>query len=171
MKQNIMREIEIEKIVLNCGGIEEKLEKSVKLLEMITGRKAFKIKSNKRIPSFGISPGKLSGCKITIRDKEEIIGLLKRFFAALDNKLSTKQITENHISLGIREYIEIPGLEYNREIGMLGLEIDIVFTRKGKRVKIKKIKKGKYPKKQNVTREEIINILNKNFKVEVIKSK
>lgn len=171
MKQNPMREIEIEKIVLNCGGIDEKLEKSVKLLEMITGRKAFKIKSNKRIPSFGISPGKISGCKITIRDKEEIIGLLKRFFAALDNKLSTKQITENHVSFGIREYIEIPGLEYNREIGMLGLEIDIVFTRKGKRVKIKKIKKGKYPKKQNVTIEEIVNILNKNFKVEVIKSK
>ena len=166
-----MRDIEIEKIVLNCGGIEEKLEKSVKLLEMITGRKAFRIKSNKRIPAFGISPGKLSGCKITLRDKEKIIGLLKRFFAALDNKLSSKQITENHVSLGIREYIEIPGLEYNREIGMLGLEIDIAFTRKGKRVKIKKIKKGKYPKKQNVAREEIINFLNKNFKVEVIKNK
>ena len=38
-----MREIEIEKMVLNCGGLGEKLEKSVKLLELITERKVYKI--------------------------------------------------------------------------------------------------------------------------------
>ena len=31
--ENKMREIEIEKLVLNCGGTEDKLEKSIKLLE------------------------------------------------------------------------------------------------------------------------------------------
>ena len=31
MEDNKMREIEIEKMVLNCGGLGEKLEKSVKL--------------------------------------------------------------------------------------------------------------------------------------------
>ena len=46
MKQelaNKMREVEIEKIVLNCGGIDEKLERSVKLLELITKRKVQKV--------------------------------------------------------------------------------------------------------------------------------
>ena len=170
MKQNPMREIEIEKMTLNCGAIEDKLEKSVKLLEMITGRKVSKRKSNKRIPGFGISPGKLSGCKVTIRDKEQISSLLKRFFAALDNRISKKQVATNHVSLGIKEYIEIPGLEYNREIGMLGFDIDLAFKRKGKRVKMKKIKAGKYPKKQDVTKQEIIEFLNKNFKLEVADS-
>ena len=47
--KNVMREIEIEKIVLNCGGIGDKLEKSVKLLEMITGMKHYKTKAKKRI--------------------------------------------------------------------------------------------------------------------------
>jgi len=166
-----MREIEIEKIVLNCGGIEDKLEKSEKLLKMITGRKIQRIKSSKRIPTFGISPGKESGCKVTMRNQEEIKNLLKKLFAARDNKISQKQITENNASFGIREYIEIPGLEYNREIGMLGLEISIVFKRKGKRVKLRKIKQGKYPKKQNVTKQEITDFLKKNFKLEVTKSK
>jgi large subunit ribosomal protein L5 len=167
MEQNKMRNVEIEKIVLNCGGIEDKLERSIKLLEIITKRKVQIIKSTKRLPGFGISPGKKSGCKITIRKKQEIVGILKRLFAAVDNRISPKQIVENHASFGIREYIEIPGMEYNREIGMLGLEIDIAFKRKGKRVKIKKIKKGKYPKRQNVTKQEIVDYLIKHFNLEI----
>ena len=51
-EQNPMRTIEIEKIVLNCGAIEDKLDKSVKLLEMITKRKVYKIKAKKTIPAF-----------------------------------------------------------------------------------------------------------------------
>ncbi len=168
MVKNKMQEIEIEKMVLHCGGTEDKLEKSVKLLEMITKRKIYKARSTRRIPAFGISPGKESGCKVTLRDKKEIIELLKRFFAVSDNQISKKKITENQVCFGVNEYIEIPGLEYQREIGILGFEVDIVFKRKGKRVKIKKIKKGKYPKRQNIKTEEIIKFLNKNIGVEVI---
>ncbi len=167
MKTNKMQDIEIEKIVLNCGGVDDKLERSVRLLEYLTKRKPQIIKSTRRIPDFGISPGKKSGCKVTIREIKEINGLLKRFFAAVDNKLSEKQITENHASFGIKEYIEIPGLEYIRDIGILGFEITIVFARKGKRVKLRKIKKGKFPKRQNVTSQEIRDYLIKHFNLEV----
>ena len=34
-KKNIMREIKIEKVVLNIGGVGEDLEKGVKLLKLI----------------------------------------------------------------------------------------------------------------------------------------
>jgi len=169
IKQNPMKEIEIEKLVLNCGGTDDKLEKSERLLKMISSdKKIYKIKSTRRIPAFGISPGKESGCKVTIRDKAKIIDLLKRFFAALDNEIKKKQITENHFSFGIKEYIEIPGLEYDREIGILGFEASLVFKRKGKRVKMKKIKKGKYPKRQNVTKQEINDFLIKTLGVRIV---
>jgi large subunit ribosomal protein L5 len=165
---NPMKEVEMEKLVLNCGGTDDKLEKSVRLLKMITvDRKVYQTKSTKRIPAFGISPGKRSGCKVTIRDKKKIIDLLKRFFAALDNEIKKKQITENHVSFGIKEYIEVPGLEYDREIGILGFEASLVFKRKGKRVKMRKIKKGKYPKRQIVTKQEITDFLIKHFRVEI----
>jgi len=167
--QNTMRDIEIEKMVINCGGVEDKLERSIKLLELITKRKVQVIKSSKRIPDFGISPGKKSGCKVTIRDKNEIITLLKRFFAAIDNNLSKRQIVENHFSVGVKEYIEVPGMEYNRDIGILGFEADVSFIRKGKRVKLRKIKQGKYPKKQNVTKEEITDFLKKHLKINITK--
>ena len=129
--KNKMQEPEITKLILNCGGVGDKLEKSVKLLTIITGgRKICKARATKRIPDFGISPGKECGCKVTLRDKKEIIALLKRFFAAIDNKIKERQIVANHLSFGIREYIEIPGLEYNRDIGILGFEATLVFSRK-----------------------------------------
>jgi large subunit ribosomal protein L5 len=167
MEKNKMKHIETEKMVLNCGGLAEKLEKSVKLLEMVTNRKIIITKSTKRIPDFGISPGKESGCKVTIRDKKDIDTLLKRFFSAISNKISNKKITENQFSFGIEEYIEIPGLEYKREIGMLGFDITVVFKRKGKRVILRKIKRGKYPKRQAVTKQEIIEYLTKHYGVEI----
>jgi len=96
--ENPMREPQIEKMVINCGAIEDKLERSVKLLKMITGNTSVhQISSTKRIPAFGISPGKKSGCKVTIRDKDKIIKLLKRFFAAINNQISHKKIVDNHV--------------------------------------------------------------------------
>jgi len=165
--KNNMREIEIEKLVLNCGGTEDKLERSVNLLKKITDRKVQRLQSTRRIPAFGISPKKQSGCKVTMRNKGQIKDLLMKFFAALDNTISAKQITENHVSFGIKEYIEIPGLSYEREIGILGFEASVVFKRKGKRVKMKKIKRGRLPKKQQVTKEEITEYLEKVFELEV----
>tara|TARA_Y100000310_G_scaffold338211_1_gene427233 strand:- start:857 stop:1396 length:540 start_codon:yes stop_codon:yes gene_type:complete len=168
-KENIMKELEVEKMVINCGGVDDKLEKSIKLLEKITeNRKIYQISSTRRIPAFGISPGKKSGCKVTIRNKEKIIELLKRFFAAVDNEISSKKIVENHVSFGVNEYIEVPGLEYDRDIGILGFEVSVVFKKKGKRVKMKKIKQGKYPKRQAVSKEEIIEFLTKHIGVEVV---
>jgi large subunit ribosomal protein L5 len=166
--KNKMQEIEIEKMVLNCGGTEDKLEKSVKLLKMISGKTVLKTTSTRRIPAFGISPGKESGCKVTLRNKTQIKDLLERFFVAVDKEISNKKIVENQFSFGMEEYIEIPGLEYDRDIGILGFDITIVFKRKGKRVVLKKIKKGKYPQRQRVRKEEIIEFLNKNFGVEVV---
>ncbi len=166
--KNPMQEIEIEKMVLHCGGTEDKLEKSIKLLEMISGsKKIYVVRSTRRIPTFGISPGKKSGAKITIRDKIKIKELLERFFVSMDNELPKKQITTNQVCFGIPEYIEIPGLEYNRDIGITGFEVMLVFKRKGKGVKLRKIKKGKYPKRQNVTKAEIEDYMESKFSLEI----
>jgi len=154
-------------MVLHCGGTDDKLEKSVKLLKKIVDGKIFIRKSTRRIPAFGISPGKQSGCLITVRDKDKINNLLERFFSSLDNQISGKQITENQFCFGIHEYIEVPGIEYERDIGILGFEVMLVFKRKGKRVKLKKIKRGKLARKQNVTKEEITDYLIKNFELEI----
>lgn len=164
-EDNPMRKIVIEKVVLSGRGIDNELEKSFRLLKKITKKNPTKKITGKRIPGFGVRPKMQVGCLVTLRGKEAA-DLLKRLLAAIDNQLKKKQVTENHFSFGIPEYIEIPGEEYDREIGIIGLGVTIVFARKGKRVVRKKIKQGRLPEKQKITKEEIIKFMQQNFKTQ-----
>ena len=158
---NKMREIKIEKVVLNVGGTAEELEKGFRLLKLLTGKTPVKTQSKKRIPSWGVRPKLEVGAVITLRkDFEE---LLKKFLVTIDNTLKEKQISENNFSFGIKEYIEIPGMEYQREIGIRGFDITVSFKRCGRRVKLRKIKRGKIPKRQAINKEEIIKFMEENF--------
>jgi len=160
-KENPMRKIKIEKVVLSVGGIGDSLEKGFKLLEFLTGKKPSKKISKKRIPSLNVRPGLETGALVTIRKNPEII--LKKMLIAIENVLKKKQVSENNFSFGIKEYIEIPGTEYQREIGIMGLDVTVVFKRTGKRVKLKKSRRGKIPKKQRISKEEIIKFMEENF--------
>jgi len=164
MTENKMREVKVEKVVLSIGGTAEQLEKGVKLLKLITGKTPAKMKSHKRIPAFGVRPNLEVGTVVTIR--KEPIEMLKRMLTAIENKLRTKQISTNNFSFGIKEYIEIPGIEYQRDIGMMGLDVTVVFKRAGRRVGQKKTKKGKVPARQKISREEIIKFMKDNFQTE-----
>lgn len=166
MKQeNPMRKIRIEKIILSCGATGTDLEKSKKLLELISGMKAQIIRAGpkRRIPAFNVRPGLELGTRVTLR-KKKAISLLKRLLSAKNNTLKQKQISKNHFSFGIPEYIEIPEIEYQRELGIRGLNVSTVLNRPGIRVKRKKIKSGKLPKKQDILPSEIINYMEENFK-------
>lgn len=156
-----MREIKIEKVVLSVGGTGENLEKGVKLLKFLTERKPARMKSNKRIPSLGVRPGLENGAVVTLR--KDLHKVLKRYLDAENNVLKKKQISENNFSFGVKEYIEIPGIEYQREIGIMGFDVTVVFKRTGKRVKLRKIKSGKIPQKQKISKEEIIKFMEENF--------
>ncbi len=164
--KNIMRKIKIEKVVLSIGGTGEDLEKGVKLLKLISGKKPAKIKSKRRIPSFDVRPGLEVGTVVTLRKNLE--ELLTKMLATIDNVLKKKQISENNFSFGVKEYIEIPGIEYQRDIGIMGFDVTIVFKRSGRRVSLKKIKRGKIPKRQVISKEEIINFMENKFKTKFV---
>lgn len=162
-KENPMRAIKVEKVLLSSGATGDDLQKARKLLELVSGGKAQILASSKRIPEFSVRPGLEVGTRITLRG-EKAVEILRRLLGAMDNELSKKQISDNHFSFGIKEYIEIPGIEYQRDIGIRGFNATVVFTRKGARVKLKKIKRGVPSKKQIITKDEIIKYMNETFK-------
>ena len=166
--ENQMRRIKLEKVVLSCGAVGADLEKAQKLLEILTGKKAQIIKAGpkRRIPDFGVKPGLALGTRVTLR-KNEAKEILKRLLGAINNTLKKSQISENTFSFGIHEYIEIPGIEYQREIGIRGLNVTATVSRLGARVKRKKLKYGKIPEKQNISPEELINFMKENFNIGV----
>lgn len=161
---NKMREIKIEKVTLNVGGTADNLDKGVKLLERITEKKAVKAISRKRIPTLGVRPGLAVGGMVTLRG-QKAIEILRKLLAAEDNKIKRRQISENSFSFGIKEYIEIPGMQYQRDIGLRGLECSVSFVRAGKRVIRRKIKRGKLPRRQSISKEEISEYLENKFGV------
>jgi len=149
---------------LSIGGTGEYLERGYKLLEILTNKKPTKTKSRKRIPALGVRPGLEIGCVVTLRKNYK--DLLKNFLVSIDNTLKKKQVSENNFSFGIKEYIEIPGVEYDRSIGIMGFDVTIVFKRSGRRVKLRKVKRGKVPKRQVITKEEIIKFMEDNFQTQ-----
>ena len=161
-----MREINIEKIVLSIGGKGEDLEKGVKLLKMLTGKKPARMKSRKRIPALGVRPNLEVGTMVTLRKKTS--DMLKKFLATKDNTLRKSQISENSFSFGVKEYIEIPGVDYQRDIGIRGFDVTVTFKRAGKRIKLKKIKRGKIPNRNKISKEEIIKFMEEKFKTNFI---
>ena len=161
-----MKEISIEKVVLSIGGTGDNLEKGVKLLKMLTGRKPAKMESRKRIPALGVRPRLEVGAVVTLR--KNIDDTLKKMLATKDNILRKKQISPNNFSFGVKEYIEIPGTEYQRDIGVRGLDVTVVFKRPGKRVRLRKIKEGKIPKRNEISKEEIIKFMEDKFKTNFI---
>ena len=161
--ENPMRQVRIEKVLLSCGAKDKELQKAKKLLEFLSGKKAQIRTSSKRIPDFDVRPGLEVGVRVTLRNKQEIYELIRKLLGAIANTLYDDQISPNHFSFGISEYIDIPGIEYQRDIGIRGLNVTMVFSRAGLRIKLKKIKSAKLPVKQNVSKEEIIKFMEDNF--------
>ena len=164
---NPMREIKLEKVILNIGGVAEKLDKGVILLEAISGKKAVRVKAVKRIPSWNVRPGLEVGAKVTLRGKDAL-AMVKKLLPAIDNALKEKQVQDNCFSFGIHEYIEIPGVEYIREVGIMGFEVTVVFSRAGKVVEKKKVKRGK-ARRLTVTRKEIEDYVVDKFGTEILR--
>ena len=122
------------------------------------------MRTTKRIPSLNVRPNLEVGAVVTIRKNPE--ETLKKMLMAIENVLKTKQISENNFSFGIKEYLEIPGIEYQRDIGIIGLDVTVVFKRAGKRVRLKKMKRGKIPARQRISREEIIKYMEEKFETQ-----
>lgn len=151
-----MKEIRIEKLTLNIGTGKPgpELEKAVKLLINITGKKPVETVTSKRIPTWGIRPGLKIGCKVTLRG-EEAETLLKRLLSAVDNKLDQRKIDNNgNLSFGIKEYLDIPGVEYDLSIGIIGLNAAVTLSRPGYRVKVRKLRKKQVGAKHRITKAQ-----------------
>mgnify|MGYP001561010110 CR=1 FL=1 len=169
MNMNQMRNIKIEKITLNIGAGKDqaKLEKGLMLLNTIGNATPIKTVTNKRIQEWGLRPGLPIGCKMTLR-KERAIKLLPRLLGAVNNQLIEKQFDNNgNIAFGIHEYIEIPGVKYVPEIGIIGFQVCITLERPGYRIKRRRLLPRKIPHKQRISRQEAIDFMTKNFSTKV----
>jgi large subunit ribosomal protein L5 len=164
---NPMRAITINKVVLNIGtGHDDNMQANAKrLLNMISGRDSADEISKRRNPAFKITKGQKIGAFVTLRGK---LGrdVLKRLLEAVDNRVKPNAITKNSMSFGIREYIDVSGLKYDPKIGMMGLNVNVSFRRRGQRVALRKRQRSEVPPKhRDIAPEEITDYMTKEFSI------
>lgn len=164
---NPMRNIRIEKVTLNigCGESGEKLDKAKKLLGILTGKKIVVTHTHDRT-TFGMAKGRPIGCKVTMRNKDAE-EFLKKAFDAIDFKLSKGVFDrQGSFSFGIKEHIDIPGVKYDPEIGIFGMDVAVTLERAGFNVKRKKFSHS-IGKKHLIKPEEAMEWVVNNYKVDV----
>ncbi len=165
-----MTKIKIAKVTVNIGVGEsgERLEKAVKLLEKLTGQKPLITKSKHRIPTWGIRRKQPIGAKVTLRG-QKAMDFLKMALEAKDNTLSPGNFDENgNFAFGVHEYIDLPGVKYDPEIGIFGFDVCVTMEKDGYRIARRKIEKRKVPRKHKLTKEESIKWVEENLGVKVV---
>ncbi len=167
--KNEMRNVQVEKLTLNIGTgkDQDELNRATDLLEHITGIEPVKTHAKKRVPSWGIRPGLPIGCKITLRG-EEAEELIDDLLAAKDYKLPASCFDEHgNISFGVQEYIDVEGVEYDPDIGMMGFQASITLERPGYRVKKRKAEQSDMDKDHKVDQNDAIAFMEDEYDVEV----
>lgn len=167
--ENIMRKISLEKVVLNMGVGKsgDAIDVAKKALDQISGKKsnARNAKSTQR--DWGIRKGEPIGVAVTIRG-EDAKELLKRLFEAKGNKINGRSFDNfGNYSFGIKEHIDIPGVKYDPQIGILGLDIAVTLTRPGYNIRKRSKHKANVGKKHIISKQEAKDYLSKEFGVTI----
>ena len=163
--QNIMREIRLEKVVLNMGlgKSGDSVEIAKKALGQISGRTVNDRPAKKAIRDWGVRKGEPIGAAVTIRgnDGKE---LLKRLLEAKGNKINGRSFDKmGNVSFGILEHIDIPGIKYDPKIGILGLNISVRLARPGFSISTRSKHKASVGKRHRITPDEAKEYLTKEF--------
>ena len=159
----------IEKVVVNIsvGKSGEPLEKATRVLKEITGHTPCKRKAKDTIRDFGIRQGESIACIVTLR-KEEAIAFLNKVLPVVDKKLSSKSFDkQGNFSFGIKEHIELPGVKYDPDVGIFGMDICVSVIRPGYRVKTRRKRRSKIGAKHILTPEESMMFVRDALGVEI----
>jgi len=160
----------IEKVVVNMsvGKSGEPLEKAAKVLKNLTGQNPCKRKAKKTIRDFGIRRGEPIACIVTLR-KQRAMEFLKKVLPVADNKLPKNCFDRyGNFSFGIKEHIEIPGVKYDPEVGIFGMDVCVSLNRPGYRVKKRRKEKARIGSKHILTPEEAIVFVKDALGVEIV---
>ena len=139
--KNIMQVPKLEKIVINMGVGEAKdnpkvLESAVNDLQLIAGQKPILTRAKKSVANFKIRENMALGCKVTLRkanmyefaDKLMSIALPRvRDFRGVSSKAFDGR---GNYSMGIKEQLIFPEIEYDKIDKIRGMDIIFVTTAK-----------------------------------------
>lgn len=139
--KSIMEVPKLNKIVVNvgCGEAKENqkiIENVVNDISIITGQKPVLCRAKKSVANFKLREDQVIGVKVTLRG-ENMYEFLDRFFnIALPRVRDFRGINGNsfdgrgNYSVGIKEQLIFPEIEYDKVDAVRGMDISIITTAK-----------------------------------------
>lgn len=139
--KSIMAVPRVEKVVLNMGLGEaiyniKVLDKGIEELTLIAGQRAVVTKAKRSIAGFKLREGMPIGCMVTLRRERMYDFLDKLFNVALPRVRDFRGLSEKifdgraNCSIGIKEQIIFPEIDYDQIDKIKGLNVSIVTTAK-----------------------------------------
>jgi large subunit ribosomal protein L5 len=136
---NVMQVPRIDKVVVNVGIGEAKdndkaLDASVGDITTITGQKPQLVKAKKSVAAFKLRAGQTIGIKTTLRGRRMWYFLDKLLNIALPRIRDFRGVTPDgfdgrgNYTLGLREQVVFPEIDYDKIDKLRGLEVSIVTT-------------------------------------------
>jgi large subunit ribosomal protein L5 len=154
---NAMLAPSITKVTINIGVGEggQRLQLAEKVLEVLTGMKPVRTLATQTNRDLGTRRGAPIGCKVTIRGEEEIQKFLKDAFWVRQNALPSYNFdSQGNLSFGISDYTDFPKQKYDPDIGIFGMDVNVVLERPGHRVSRRRQRSARVGLKHRVGREE-----------------
>ncbi len=138
---SVMQIPALNKIVINIGVGDatqdsKRLEESVAELAQITGQKPIITKAKKSIATFKVREGQEIGCKVTLRGLRMWDFYDKLVSIALPRVRDFRGVSRNafdgrgNYTLGIKEQLIFPEIDYDKVAKVRGMDIVIVTTAK-----------------------------------------
>lgn len=173
MQQEIespMKKIKIAKVVLNMGVGKsgDPIEKAKVALQHISGQKPSPRFAKATYRDWGVRKGEPIGVAVTVRN-EPAIELIKRLFKAKGNEMKGSSFDNfGNLSFGIKEHIDIPGVKYDPQVGILGLDIAISLTRPGFNIRFRSKHKASVGRSHIITADDAKAFLTREFGIQVV---
>ena len=139
--KSVMEVPKLEKIVINVGLGDMKdnpkaLDNTINDLKIITGQTPIVTKAKKAIAAFKIREGVNIGCKVTLRQGKMYDFAYKLFNVSLPRVRDFRGVSNNsfdgrgNYSMGIKEQLIFPEIEYDKIDKIRGMDIIFVTTAK-----------------------------------------
>jgi large subunit ribosomal protein L5 len=139
--KNVMQVPKLEKIVINMGLGEaiqnpKVLESAVADLALITGQRPVITKARKSIAAFKLRKGMKIGCKVTLRGDRMYDFFEKLVNVVLPRVRDFRGVSprsfdgRGNYSLGLREQVVFPEIDYDKIDKIRGMDITVVTTAK-----------------------------------------
>ncbi|MBI5859837.1 MAG: 50S ribosomal protein L5 [Nitrosarchaeum sp.] len=170
LTQSPMKKISLEKVVLNMGlgKSGDVIQVAKKALDHISGKKSCARDAKETQREWGVRQGEPIGVAVTVRgnDARE---LLKRLLESKGNQINGKSFDNfGNFSFGIKEHIDIPGVKYDPQVGILGLGISVTLTRPGYGIRKRSKHKASVGKSHAIKNQEAKDYLVKEFGVTIV---